>query len=217
MMLMALLGGAYSSTATTIALAKRSATDQRPHVYAGSILMASGVMYLRLALLVSLFNQDLRQMLLLPLGILGGVGIVVGAIWALQGYRNTRSVPQERVYAAQNPLELRAALAFALLFMLMVVITHYAVLYLGNTGVYALAAVMGVTDVDPFVLGMTQSAEQGTALTVAASAIAIAAASNNAGKGGYALIFCDRTTGIQAISLLLFLAVAGLIPLLWLL
>jgi uncharacterized membrane protein (DUF4010 family) len=45
---------------------------------------------------------------------------------------------------------------------------------------------MGVTDVDPFIMGMTQAGGTTTSLTVAASAILIAAASNNLVKGIYA-------------------------------
>jgi uncharacterized membrane protein (DUF4010 family) len=60
-------------------------------------------------------------------------------------------------YQAKNPLEFRAAFLFGILFLGMVIITHYALVYLGKAGLYSLAAVMGVVDVDPFILGMTQS------------------------------------------------------------
>jgi uncharacterized membrane protein (DUF4010 family) len=93
----------------------------------------------------------------------------------------------------------------------MVIITHYAVVYLGKAGLYSLAAVMGVVDVDPFILGMTQST-----VAVAAAAILIAAASNNLVKGIYAYAFSDRKTGLQSLALLAALAALGLGPLLWL-
>jgi uncharacterized membrane protein (DUF4010 family) len=225
-MLSALLGGAYSSTVTTVALAKRSLADPRPRVYAGSMVMASGMMYLRLALLVSLFNAGLRQTLLLPFGILGIVGIAMGAFWARSGKVGTDITSQKHLYPTQNPLELKAAFLFAGLFVSMVMLTHYVVLYLGNRGIFTLAAIMGVTDVDPFILGMTQSAGQSTALLTASAAIAIAAASNNLVKGFYALFFSQspgqlrldwRTPGTQALGLLSLLAIVGLTPLLWLL
>ena len=69
---------------------------------------------------------------------------------------------------------------------------------------------------DPFILGITQSAGQGTALGVAAGAIAIAADSNNLIKGSYALVFADRATGRHSLMLLGLLALGGLTPLLWL-
>jgi uncharacterized membrane protein (DUF4010 family) len=75
---------------------------------------------------------------------------------------------------------------------------------------------MGVSDVDPFIMGLTQAAGTLTPLKVAAAAVAIAAASNNIAKGCYAFSLADRKTGIQALVMLLALAVLGLIPLFWL-
>src|SRR5262249_34155066 len=138
-----------------------------------------------------------------------------GAIWSRVPDDDAHEVKRE--YKPGNPLELKAALLFGLLFVLMLVATHFAVTYLGNAGVYALGAVMGVADVDPFIMGMTQSAGTITPLQIAAGAILIAAASNNVVKGIYAYTMSDRPTGIRSLSLLVGLAVLGLVPLLWLL
>ena len=62
------------------------------------------------------------------------------------------------------------ALVFAVLFVAMLVAGHLASLYLGRSGVYALAAVMGIADVDPFILSMTQEAAASTGASVAAPA-----------------------------------------------
>lgn len=215
--LAAILGGAYSSTATTIALAKKSTTDQRPQTYAGSILMASGVMYLRLGLLMGLFNPGLRQQLLWPLVVLGILGAVGGWLWSTKGRSVPPGLENRKIIPNQNPLELRAALLFALLFVGIIIVTHYTVTNLGDRGVFALAGIMGVTDVDPFILGITQSAGNTTTLTIASGAILIAAASNNLMKGLYALGFGDRKTGLQSLGLLIALAILGLLPLVWLL
>ncbi|MFY9674741.1 MAG: DUF4010 domain-containing protein, partial [Terriglobales bacterium] len=79
-----------------------------------------------------------------------------------------------------------------------------------------LAALMGVTDVTPFVMGMTQAAGALTPLKIAAAAVLIAAASNNLVKGIYSYCLADRKTGIQSLALMVALTIAGLIPLLWL-
>src|SRR5579872_2319115 len=76
--LAAVLGGAYSSTVTTLVLARRSAREARPHLLSGSTLMASGMMYLRLAALVGLFNSRLLAILGLPFVVLAAVAIGVG-------------------------------------------------------------------------------------------------------------------------------------------
>ncbi len=121
-----------------------------------------------------------------------------------------------REFEPKNPLELGAALLFAVLFLAMLVATHLVVTYLGQAGVYSLAALMGVTDVDPFIMGMTQAGGATTSFTVAECAILIAAASNNLVKGIYAYTNSDRKTGVQSFALLAALAIAGLAPLLWL-
>jgi hypothetical protein len=56
-LLAAILGGAYSSTVTTIVLSRRAAREGRPHIFSAGILMACGMMYLRLAGLLALFNR----------------------------------------------------------------------------------------------------------------------------------------------------------------
>ncbi len=210
LLLAAVLGGAYSSTVATVSLAKRAATGGRPRLFAGAILVASGVMYLRLAILVSLFNGDLMVRLAPTFVALGVAGLGAGFLWSRIGADG--SGPVEPV-ESRNPLELSAAFLFAAVFLAMVVVTHVALSWLGKGGVYALATLMGVSDVDPFILSVTQSAGHATPLRVAAGAIAVAAASNNVIKGLYARGFACNEAGTQALGLLVGLAVLGLAPL----
>ena len=214
-LLAGVLGGAYSSTVATVVLAKHAAREKRPHLFSGATLVASGMMYLRLAGLVTLFNRRLMSLLAVPFLILAGAALVLGWLWSRLPEPVAGEV--EREYEPRNPLELRSALFFAALFVAMLVATHLVVTYLGKAGVYSLAAVMGVTDVDPFIMGMTQSAGASAPYAVAAAGIAIAAASNNLVKGIYAWMWSDRRTGKQSAALLTALALAGLSPLLWLL
>ena len=212
--LAALLGGAYSSTVTTVVMARRAARETHPHLFAGGILIASGVMYLRLVILLALFNRQLMFLLDLSFLALAGLAIGVGWLWTRRADATAQGVQRE--FEPQNPLELLAAFLFAALFLAMLVATQLAVTYLGRAGVNTLAAIMGVTDVDPFIMGMTQAAGSLTPLKVAAAAVLIAAASNNLIKGIYAYSLSDRKTGVQSLALLTALAAAGLIPLFWL-
>ncbi len=208
----ALLGGAYSSTVTTVTLAKKSRGENRPNLYAGCILMASGVMYLRLIVLLGLFNRGLMAELAPSFAALGLSALAVGWFWSRRTDKGASAAGQES--APKNPLELDAAFLFALLFLAILVATHLAVTYLGRAGIYSLAALMGLTDVDPFIMGLTQTAGTGTPLTLAAGAICVAAASNNALKGVYSFVFGDRRAGVMSLGLLVGLALLGLLPLL---
>lgn len=212
--LAALLGGAYSSTVTTVVMARRAAREPHPHLFAGGILIASGVMYLRLVALLTLFNRQLMSLLALPFLVLAGLAVGAGWLWTRRPDPSAQAVQRE--FEPRNPLELLAAFLFALLFLAMLIATQLAVTYLGKAGVNTLAAIMGVTDVDPFIMGMTQAAGALTPLRVAAVAVLIAAASNNLVKGIYAYSLGDRKTGIQALVLLAVLAMLGLVPLAWL-
>jgi uncharacterized membrane protein (DUF4010 family) len=197
-----------------VVLAKRAKLENRPHLFSGVTLVASGMMYLRLAGLVTVFNRNLITILVVPFLVLAGVSILCGWLWSRVSDAKEGDV--ERRFEPKNPLELRAALGFAVLFVVIMVATHLVVTYLGKAGVYSLAALMGVTDVDPFIMGMTQAAGGSAPLGVAAGAILIAASSNNLVKGIYAYSMSDRKTGVLSLSLLGALAVAGLIPLVWL-
>ncbi len=212
--LAALLGGAYSSTVTTVVMARRAKRELRPHLFAGGILIACGMMYLRLVILLALFNRQLLLLLYLPYLALAVGAVGVGWLWTRMADKNTQEVQREA--EPKNPLDLMTALLFAGLFLVMLVATQLAVTYLGRAGVNTLAAIMGISDVDPFIMGLTQAAGTLTPFKEAAAAVAIAASSNNIVKGCYAFSLADRKTGVLALVMLVTLALLGLIPLFWL-
>jgi uncharacterized membrane protein (DUF4010 family) len=214
-LLSAMLGGIYSSTATTVALAKRSTRESHPHLFAGATLLASAFMYLRLIILVGVFNMELLRLLIAPFLILAAAAGITGLLWS----RRPDGPPEKlhRQYQHENPLELRAAFFFAAIFLLILIITRLFLDYLGNRGAYVLGAIIGFADVDPFIMSMTQAAGSTASLYVGAGAIILATVSNNLAKGIYAYAFSKRgRAGLESMILLLLLAAAGLLPLLWL-
>jgi uncharacterized membrane protein (DUF4010 family) len=213
-LLSAILGGIYSSTATTVALAKRSSKEDHPHLFAGAILMASAFMYLRITILVGIFNWSLMRLLAGPFLFLAVAAAAIGFFWSRR--KDGSSEKLQRQNKHENPLELRAAFFFAGLFLIILVLTRLAFSYLGNSGAYLLGAVIGFADVDPFIMSMTQAAGPTAQLATSAGAILLAVASNNIAKGIYAYSFGNRRAGLQSLLLLSLLGLSGLIPLLWL-
>ena len=85
-----------------------------------------------------------------------------------------------------NPLELGIALLFAILFVVMMIITQQVINHLGQTGLNLLSFGVGFTDIDPFVLSILSGHYQATSLQQLSAAIIIAAGSNNLLKAVYA-------------------------------
>ena len=83
LLLTALLGGLYSSTVTTIALARKSQEQDAPMLISGVILMASGMMHLRVIVLLALFNPIIMRILLIPFIVLAIVSLAGGYFLSL--------------------------------------------------------------------------------------------------------------------------------------
>jgi len=206
---MAALGGLYSSTATTVVLARQIGHDEalQRDAQAG-ITLATGIMYLRILVIVAVFNLDLARLLLVPL-----LGLCLAAllICALQ-HSFTRPQPMavRGKPVSRNPLALGAAAIFAAVFILTSLLSTWVKNEFGVAGIYSLAAVVGITDIDPFVLNLAQGGTSGVALGTIAAAILIATSSNNLLKAGYAAAFAGSRAVGTSIGALIFLAIAAI-------
>jgi uncharacterized membrane protein (DUF4010 family) len=74
-------------------------------------------------------------------------------------------------------------MVFGLLFILLAIVTSLVQQRLGNPGVLALAAVVGVTDIDPFILSLVGAAFGSAPVVV--PAIIVAMMSNTVAKSVY--------------------------------
>jgi len=209
----AALGGLYSSTATTVVLSRRArlagsgAAGAVPALHT-AIVLSTSVMFLRILIVVAIFNLDLASALAPSLLALFAAGLVVAA--ALYWRRDdTQPNGADEVLPPSNPLEIQTALIFALLFIALSLAVGWANVNLGEGSLFALAALAGITDVDPLVLSIAQAAHGPAALSLDAAAILIAASSNNVLKGAYILAFAGRGAGVIPALALLALAAGG--------
>jgi uncharacterized membrane protein (DUF4010 family) len=82
-------------------------------------------------------------------------------------------------------------------------------MHFGTVGIDVLAAVVGITDIDPFVLSLAQGAAASLPPQAAAAAVLIATASNNFLKAGYAAAFMGLRTSLPAAGSLVLLALVA--------
>ena len=185
--LTAILGGMYSSTATTIVLAKMSRDEGDAGKISAGIIASTGMMYIRILILAWIFNKEIALNLLPYFLIFIAFSSGIAILYHL------KNNPQERhkhnVNHNQNPLEFKTAIIFGLLFIFFALITNVVVSIYGKLGVNILSIVVGVTDIDPYILNLFQSGLNNLTVTTIVSATIIATASNNLIKMIYSIIF----------------------------
>jgi uncharacterized membrane protein (DUF4010 family) len=189
-----IFGGLYSSTATTVVLAKKSQEVPRlSYKMTAAIVIATGLMYLRLWVIAALFLWPVAWSLLLPMSLLAIASFVIAFVYMEMEKRRgvQKTVETQEV---QNPLELKVAFVFAALFVLMAVVTQVVMHFYGDAGLKYLALIVGFTDIDPFVLSLLNGTYH-TQASMIAGAILIAAGSNNLLKAVYAWVLGEPKAG----------------------
>jgi uncharacterized membrane protein (DUF4010 family) len=209
-LLPAVLGGAYSSTATTVVLAKRlrEAKQASADISAG-IVAATAIMYVRLGVVVALFDIHIALTLAPALAAL----CAIGAALAIYEWRRprARSTKTNLAVLPKNPLQIPAALIFAALIVVISVISAWVRGAFGENGILVLSAVVGASDIDPFVLNIAQGGVAGMSIANLSAAVLIAASSNNVAKAAYAIGFGGMTAARRPAAMLLALALLGLL------
>ena len=179
-----IIGGTYSSTATTVVLARKAKNIGGNLILDASIIAATSMMYLRLIAVSAVFNMSIAEKILLPFAVLSLVGFTAALIFIRGGGKDS----SQGEVTDSNPLELGTAFIFAVLFVIMMMITQYVVKSYGTGGLEILSFIVGFTDIDPFILSLLTGKYSVTAVEIVA-AIMIAAGSNNLLKAAYALWF----------------------------
>jgi uncharacterized membrane protein (DUF4010 family) len=204
-----ILGGIVSSTALTLSVGRMARSNSaRGSSALQAALLASSMMYLRVLVLIWFINSSFVPGLWYRLVILAVIGVALSL-------RRPAKKPQSskmETLELQNPFEIRPAIGFALLFVLLSVITGLAKSAIGNSGLLGLSVLVGVSDIDPFILSLVQGSD-GT-MQIFISAIILAMMSNTIAKGIYfwTLSLATRKETVWKFS---FLALAHLPLIIW--
>jgi len=208
LLLTGLLGGLYSSTATTVVLARRSREISPTPQITQAIILATAMMYLRLLLLVFFMGHaDEALHLVGPFFVLIATSLL--AVWFAS---HIFEVPPVEVVDVplSHPLEFKTALIFSLLFVAFAAITSVVIAKYGSEGLHMLSFIVGLTDIDPFILSLLGGTYHITE-TQLISAVIIASGSNNLIKAAYALILGRNRFVLAAAAWLVLLSVASII------
>jgi len=177
----AIAGGLISSTATTLTLARFAREEQGRSLFAGAVLLTSAIMFPRVMIEVMVVNPALLHPLWIPLVVmLIGLLCVFYLLWLWQKKKPAQNTPP---IEHKSPLQLSMALKIGLLLAAMLLLSEAAKTWLGDVGIYALALVSGLMDVDAITLSLSHSAKSDLAGDVAARGILLACTTNTLVKG----------------------------------
>lgn len=148
-LLTGLFGGIASSTATTLAFSRNARdTPSLTAMAALVILLANWVVLVRLAIVVGLLQPGLLR----PMLTLLGGGALAGLVMLYVFWRRMADKPEAPALEMKNPTEMRAAIGFGLLYAAVLFAAAWLSDLVGDQGLYAVALVSGLTDVDAITL-----------------------------------------------------------------
>lgn len=147
--LLGIFGGLASSTATTLIYAKHAKSNLPMQQLAASVIVIASMVVLIRLLMVSSVLAYSSLPALLPL--FAG-GLLAGMVVALYNWRKLSKATELYIPETANPAELHTAIGFGLLYVAVLLITAWMADIAGSQGLYAVALVSGLTDVDAIVL-----------------------------------------------------------------
>jgi len=202
-----IFGGLSSSTALTLHYSKLG--QEKPELsplLATGILLACGTMFPRMLLVCFIINAELAKMLLGPIVVMTLLVYIPSLIiWHL----GRAKALSNNMSTLHNPLELSSAVFFGALLAITMLLSHALQHWLGDIGIYLLASISGLSDVDPVNLALSRSSLHSLSLEVAAKGIIIAAIANSFVKSGMVAVFSKGRLSLQVCTPLLLASAAG--------
>jgi uncharacterized membrane protein (DUF4010 family) len=212
MLLSGLFGGLISSTATTVTHSRRTrGSSETVNMSTVIIMVASTMVFGRVAFEVFLVAPSVMPRIILPLLVLMGYMVIIsGGFYLFLGRR------QKKVRLDENPSQLKTAVVFGLLYAIVILAVTAAKEHLGQTGLYAVSALSGLTDADAITLSTAQLMKAGKVnADTGWRMIMIGALSNVVFKGGIVALLGARRL-LKHIAVAFGLTLAGGLAILWL-
>jgi uncharacterized membrane protein (DUF4010 family) len=203
------LGGLMSSTAVTLTFARQSRRE--PQQSAGLALgavAASVVLVPRVLLLVTALDEQLAIRAAVALSPMFVIGVIlVAGFWVgLRNDSDAAALPTDT-----NPLHLAAAIRMAVAFQLVLIGVELVSARFGTLGVYAGAALVGLTDVDALTVAMSRLARDRAMEATAALALLIGILANTTLKAALALVLGSPSFRWRVGAALAALAALGMV------
>lgn len=202
------LGGLASSTAATLTLARRARSEPAlAHAAAAGILAACAMMFFRMTVVVLSLQPALAWSLAPPM-VAAAVALLGMGLWQWKRQMSGDVAPDADPVAG---FDLSTALGFGAFLGVMMVVTRASRQWLGDPGIYAVATLSGLADVDAITITLLQMQAAGNLAVIATgAAVGIAAVSNMVTKASIAALIGGASLGRPVVvGYVLSIAVGG--------
>jgi uncharacterized membrane protein (DUF4010 family) len=179
-LLSAAAGGFVSSTAVTLANARRAAqAEGAPHLLAAGVSLATAISYLRVAAIAAALQPGLLMLLAAPL--VAGIAVTAGAA-TISAYGRRDRGCEDHPAEFRNPFSFFSVIGFAVLLGVVIAAGRLLGEHVGEAGAILGAVAMGLADIDAVTVAMTQLVPEPLDGAAASFAILAAVASNTLSK-----------------------------------
>ncbi|PTX18113.1 uncharacterized membrane protein (DUF4010 family) [Pontibacter mucosus] len=207
-----ILGGLISSTATTVSYARRSKEQHASSMLAALVIfIASTVSFVRIITEVAVVAPGTLPTVAPPLAAVFLLMLVLAIVVYLMRDDSQDTMPEQ-----DNPAQLKTALVFGAIYAIVILATAFAKDQLGSGGLYIVAIISGLTDVDAITLSTSRLMQVGELQPANGwRLILVAALSNIAFKAGLVGVLGNRSV-FGKVALLFGMVLAGGLLVLWL-
>ncbi len=154
------LGGLISSTATTVSYARKTATAEGINKLAAFVITAaSAIALVRVIIEVAVVIPENLPLMILPLAV---EFVVMAALCAGLFYLINKDEKDDEMPEPDNPAQFKSALIFGLLYGLILLAVAFTKEEFGNSGLYVVSIISGLTDVDAITLSLSQLIKGGS-------------------------------------------------------
>jgi len=205
-----IFGGLVSSTAVSITLSKIYALRQNfLKSFAGAIAISYSIMYIRVLLEAFVINPTLAKELMVPY-LMASFFAFAFVFYLYKKSATTQSVKELQINS--NPLEISEALKLGLLFGLIFGSIAFFQSRFGDTGIYLVAFLSGLTDVDAITLSLSKLAIDKISMDVAINGIVIATVVNSIVKLGIVWVVGGKKIGTMIALYYMITLTAMIVP-----
>lgn len=206
-LLTAITGGLASSTAVTLSMAQLAKPHVKKTLFMSGVIVAASIMFIRVLIEVAIVNAPLLNHVWLPISVMF-VCLLLGGVWLWFG--NKENQPDSEIQM-NNPFKLSTALQFGALLGLILLLSEGSKQWFGDEGIYILAIVSGLVDVDAITLSLSRMSLGDLSYSVATAGIILSSAVNTIVKGFLFAFFVGFKNSLKLIAILVISVIPGLI------